>query len=98
MKCGGAPIFLEAIGFQYDCEMAPDAFKRATCQPDRIEYLGWLINPDPGWGVIVVIHIATRQLWISDLEGADVRSAIARVKALIRSGFEMDLKKVMESR
>jgi len=96
MQCGGAPIFLEAIGFQYDCEMAPDAFKRAARQSDRIEYLGWLINPDPGWGVIVVIHIATRHLWISDLADFEVRSAIARVKALIRRGFEMDLEKLMQ--
>jgi len=92
LECGSTPILLEAIGFEYDCEMAPDAFKRAVGSPSGVQYLGWLIKPNPGWGVISVIHLATRHLWIFEFRD---RAIVSRVKVLIRKGFEMDLQKMM---
>lgn len=87
--CGSVATLLQAVGFEYCYQLPPELFDEDTEDCGIEEYLGWEIQRFP---VFAVIHVQTGHAWMPQfVELQDV----ARIKTLIRKGFEMDLDKAM---
>lgn len=88
--CGSVATLLIASEFEYSEQLPPEAFEIELSDYCEIEeYLGWEIQSEP---VFAVIHVNTGHTWrprFVELED------VARIKTLIRKGFEMDLEKAM---
>jgi hypothetical protein len=88
--CGHAAVLLEAIGFQYSYQLPPEAFEAPVGDSYKIEeYLGWEIQYKP---VFAVLHRRLGHCWIPLFEETE---NVAKVKVLIRKGFEADCEKAL---